>query len=170
MSDDDILNEILAREGSAYTDHPSDRGGPTRWGITLATLTDHRDGTVTADDVKNLTEAEARTIYRKRYISAPGFDEIESMELRAALVDFGVNSGPAAAVRALQRVLGLKVDGILGPMTREAANSSNGRSLAVRVHCNRMRFLGRLITDFPSQAVFAAGWLNRVASQIESLV
>ena len=33
MSVDQMLETLLGKEGG-YTDHPSDRGGPTNWGIT----------------------------------------------------------------------------------------------------------------------------------------
>ena len=30
---EEMIDDILKREGSAYTDHPKDRGGPTRYGV-----------------------------------------------------------------------------------------------------------------------------------------
>jgi lysozyme family protein len=67
MTDDAIISEVLAREGG-YVDHPADRGGPTNFGITLATLADFVGHPVTASDVRLLDETTARTIYRSRYI------------------------------------------------------------------------------------------------------
>ena len=32
---DEFIDDVIAREGG-YVDHPADRGGPTRWGITEA--------------------------------------------------------------------------------------------------------------------------------------
>ena len=37
MTDDDIIDGIIRREGSTYTNDPADPGGPTKYGITLAT-------------------------------------------------------------------------------------------------------------------------------------
>lgn len=169
MNDEDIIAGILEREGSTYTDHPQDRGGPTKYGITQATLTSYRGTNVTPEDVKALTEYEARAIYRKRYLSGPGFDRLEPLALRTVMVDFGVNSGPATATRALQKALGVAVDGVCGPDTIQAAAQQDGKRLAVLVCANRIRFLGRLITGDPAQAVFAAGWLNRVADLIQEI-
>ena len=36
MTADQIIEGILGKEGG-YVDHPSDKGGPTRWGITQTT-------------------------------------------------------------------------------------------------------------------------------------
>lgn len=168
MTTESLIDAILAREGG-FVDHPDDKGGATNFGITQATLAAHRWRGVTVEDVRNLTEQEARAIYSQRYVTAPGFDRIASDPLRAALVDYAVHSGPVAAIKALQRRLGVDVDGVLGPATQRAANLEDGRRLALGVLAGRLRHLGRIITDSPSQATFAAGWMNRVAEQVEGL-
>jgi lysozyme family protein len=63
---DTILDEIIRREGG-YVNHPADRGGPTKYGITAQTLGRWRklDRPATATEVKALTETEARAIYRQ---------------------------------------------------------------------------------------------------------
>lgn len=170
MTDQDIINALIEREGDEYTDDPADGGGPTKFGITRATLSEWRGAQATAEDVKKLERPEAEAIYRARYIQTPHFDAIASMELRAAVVDAGVNSGPSAAVRMLQRALGMNaIDGVLGSITLTLANAHDGRKLAVKLCAQRVRFLGRLITDNPTQAKFAAGWMARVASIVEDL-
>ena len=37
---DDLIDKIIILEGG-FTDHPADRGGPTRWGITEAVARSH---------------------------------------------------------------------------------------------------------------------------------
>ncbi len=116
MSIDALIDDILVREGG-FVDHPADRGGPTHYGITQATLSRWRQQPVTVQDVQALTLEEARAIYRHDYIERPGFLRIPDERLRALLVDWGVHSGPQTAIRALQRVLGVRLDGVLGPQT-----------------------------------------------------
>lgn len=36
---DEMIDAIIRREGG-YVNHPADRGGPTRYGITMATLSE----------------------------------------------------------------------------------------------------------------------------------
>ena len=64
----DVIADVLRREGSKFTDDPHDRGGPTRFGITVKALCEYRravGGFVpkTVDEIreaiKSLTKAEA---------------------------------------------------------------------------------------------------------------
>ena len=45
-----LIAELIQREGG-YVDDPDDRGGPTKYGITLATLQAWRHTPVSAADV-----------------------------------------------------------------------------------------------------------------------
>lgn len=168
MTDEDIIDQIVKHEGAAYTNVVGDRGGPTKYGITQATLSADRGKPVMAEDVANLTEAEARDIYRRRYVVAPGFDKIADTSLRAVLVDWGVNSGPGVAVRGLQRILKTPVDGVIGPITLLALPHLDQRRLYLQVCAMRVRFYGMLVTHDPTQAKFAEGWADRIADFIES--
>lgn len=159
MTVDELIEEVIAREGG-FVDHAADRGGATHFGITKGTLSRWRGRIVTTADVRNLDVGEARDIYRALYVSQPGFAELPE-PLRTQLVDFGVHSGPAQAVRALQRVLGVTQDGVLGPQTRAALARADVADVARQVWRERVRFLAHLVALRPAQAVFLDGWLNR---------
>lgn len=164
----DIINEILRREGG-FVDHPADRGGPTNYGITMATLSQWRGRQVTTDEVRNLTESEARRIYLQEYLIRPGFNRLTNPKLQALVVDCGVNHGVSRAAKWLQRALGVTEDGVLGPVTLTAAQEASARLIYARVLATRARFYGRIITDDPQQAAFAAGWAHRLAEFIEDV-
>jgi len=119
MTTDELIEGILKREGG-YSNRPSDRGGPTNFGIAAMTLGEwrHLGRPATIAEVKALTVDEAWSIYWARYVTP--FEVIPFDELKAQLVDFGVTSGPVTAIKTLQRLLGVPVDGIIGPRTREA--------------------------------------------------
>lgn len=159
MTIDQILDDVLAREGG-YVDHPADRGDCTNRGITLATLAAWRGRPVTCDDVARLTGDETRAIYRHVYITRPGLDRLPEGRLRALAIDFGVHSGPQVAIRAVQRILGVTVDGVIGPRTIAAANAApDAWRLLLQA---RGAYLAGLLQRDPSQRVFAAGWLMRL--------
>jgi lysozyme family protein len=166
MTPNQIIDGILVREGG-YVDHPADKGGPTKFGITQATLAEWRGKPCSADDVRALTENEAREIYREQYIVRPGFLGIENEAVRALAVDSAVNHGVKPAVKLLQTAARVFPDGIFGPNTRDAVNRMTPSVLYRRLCAARVRLYGQIITKNPSQAVFAAGWSARVAEFIE---
>jgi lysozyme family protein len=129
MTEETIITGVLEREGGdQFTDRATDNGGPTKYGVTAATLGAYRalGRPATRAEVQALTEEEAREIYRKRFIIAPGFvsANVAFEPLRVQLIDFGVNSGPARAVRWLQRVLQVPVSGVLDGQTIRALQAA----------------------------------------------
>jgi len=163
------LSNILRREGG-FVDHPADRGGPTNFGITAATLGDWRGlgRPASREEVRALTEREARKIYTQRYLTDTGFAQITNAKLRDLLLDCAVHHGPRRASIWLQEAVGVEADGKVGPKTLEAvANFGRRRrsfaSLRMTILSKRIIFLGELITKDPKQAVFAKGWMVRVS-------
>ena len=156
----DIIGRIISREGG-YVNHPLDRGNCTNMGITRRALGNWRWKPVTCNDIKNLKEREARAIYQARYIGDPGYDRIRDPGLREHVIDAGVLHGPGRATRWLQAIVGVKSDGIFGPISAKVTNQQSAKVVGRRFAAYRIRFLGRLISGDHSQARFAAGWLNR---------
>ena len=99
---DQLIDTVIDREGG-YSDHPADRGGATRFGITEAVA---RAGGY-AGDMRHFSRAAAVAIYRRSYWTRPAFDQVATRApaLAAELFDTGVNMGPAVAVTFLQRAL-----------------------------------------------------------------
>ena len=172
MTTKEIIDGILEREGG-YVDNSADRGGPTKFGITLKTLKAWRgDPTLgkpvtRAEDVEGLDEAEARAIYYSEYYDKPKISLVANVRLRVFALDSAVQHGPTRAIRWLQEIAGVPVDGILGPVSLSAINQIDSDGLYRRMVAERCRFYGRIITSDPTQAVFAAGWANRIADFIE---
>jgi lysozyme family protein len=167
MNVDHVIDDIIRREGG-YVNHPADRGGPTKYGITQATLAAWRGRPVTPKDVEALTVEEARRIYRTLYIDKPGFAALPE-PLRGLVVDTAVHSGVKTAVRLLQKALGgLLMDGIFGPVTMAAVQDANSSWLYRKMLAERIRYLGEVIAVRPANAVFAKGWMERVAELMEN--
>jgi lysozyme family protein len=157
-----MITRIIAREGG-YVNHPSDRGGPTNMGVTLVTLSAYRGQPVTAADVQALTRAEAEAIYYDRYWVDPGFDGLNVSNIVAEmLLDMSVHHGPFGAAKLLQQAVRVTADGKIGSVTEAAVNVVPGPLLAAAIMGERIAKLGAIITKRPDQAVFAAGWMNRM--------
>lgn len=157
------LGLMFGHEGG-YVNAKTDRGGPTKFGITHKTLAAHRGvKSVTAAQVKAMTLAEAVAIYRKSYWTQSGGDVLP-VGLDYAAFDFGVNSGPSRAVKTLQGVVGAAQDGKVGPATLAAVRAYPGGIVKlIRDYCAaRMAFLRSLTnakTGFPANG---RGWTIRV--------
>jgi len=150
------LEEILRHEGG-YVDHPRDPGGCTNLGITLATYRAHVSRGATCADVRGLTRATAARIYRRKYWDLVRGDDLAA-GLDLAVFDFAVNSGPARAAKFLQRLLGVAADGIIGPVTLEAAERHDPRHLVRQLCQRRLSWLQRL----RHWSTFGRGWSRRV--------
>lgn len=168
MTDAEIIERIIRREGG-FVDDPVDPGGATKFGITARTLSDWRNRAVSTADVQFLSEAEATEIYRDRYLLRPGIGKVEPMKLRESVLDAAVQFGPRRAIQMLQRALGVRDDGILGPLTFDAMRNAGERAGLARFAAERVREYGRVIAGNPQLARFAAGWANRAAQFIEGL-
>lgn len=128
---DALIAQVIAREGD-YSDHPADRGGATRFGISEAVA--RADGY--AGPMRRLPLARAESIYRRLYWTAPGLDQVAKRASRLAgeLFDTGVNMGTGVAAGFLQRALNalnrgardypdLTADGRIGPATLAALDA-----------------------------------------------
>ena len=127
----EIAQEIVAREGG-YVDDPDDPGGATKYGVTIHTMRRlgldlTGDGRVRADDVRRLTQTQAREIFIDHYFRRPGIARLPD-PLQASVFDMYVNAG-SNAVKILQRLLRqmgqrVDVDGVIGPQTVAAARAA----------------------------------------------
>jgi lysozyme family protein len=165
----EMIDGIIEREGG-YVDHSADRGGATNMGVTQSTLAAYRGHPVSKDDVKNLTKQEVRQIYYDKYWVKSGFGQLNLATLvEELLLDSAVHHGVAGATKLLQKAVAVKADGVIGPVTRTVVNSMPSDKLAAALCAERVAKFGRIITNDHSQAVFAAGWMNRMRHFITSI-
>jgi lysozyme family protein len=150
------MPHVFKVEGG-YVDHPRDPGGATNLGVTLATLRAWRKKPVSKADVKALSHEEATAIYKYQYWDKVAGDSLPA-GLDYAMFDFGINSGPSRAVKFLQRILGVKVDGVIGAMTLEAVTKHPTVHLIKRLCDDRIAWMRRLKT----WDTFGKGWTRRV--------
>ncbi len=147
---------VFSDEGG-YADNPKDPGGATNLGVTLATLSAWRGRPVTKAEVKALSRDEAQAIYKAQY-----WDTIKGDDLPAgidyAMFDFSVNSGPARAVKLLQKTVGVDQDGVIGAKTLTAVRKLNPKS-AVNALCDARLSWLRSLSTFKT---FGKGWTSRV--------
>lgn len=162
------LELIFGHEGG-YVNVKTDRGGPTKFGITYRTLGNWRKlgRPATADEVKALGITEAAQILKAQYADPIGFDHLP-LGLDYCQLDYATNSGPGQANKALQRVLGMTEDGQIGPNTLGAVRryvDSKGVDSLIKAVCDaRMKFLQSLGGSQGFRAN-GRGWTIRVTGK-----
>jgi len=162
------LTKILEREGwPTYTDHPDDRGGPTKGGITLSTLRSWRGQPKLGEkSLKELKYSEALSILNQQYVTCNGIDKLKNNLLKYQVIDNAVLSGPFLAVKDLQKSVQVEEDGIIGPITLDAISKKGHIVVNRQLAINRSLRLARFVQKNPNQLVFLVGWLNRCLSFI----
>ena len=161
-----LVPHILKWEGGLVND-PDDLGGLTNKGVTYKTykLYCKRKGkSVTEDGLINLSMDEFTDILKTMYWDACRADEIVSQSVADSIVDWAWNSGTATAVKEVQRILGVKDDGVIGNITLAAINSWSPLPLFGQIKQARLAYLERICNARPANKKFYRGWLNRVDS------
>lgn len=166
----EMIDDILRHEGG-FVDHPADRGGPTNFGITQATLSRYIGRAALVSEVKSMSEAVAREIYERNYYYSPGINRLPE-DIQPFVFDCAVNHGVRRAIKFVQSVANqaghdpaLSEDGAMGPNTRRGAEwavEKMGEVFLKALIEERRNFYLAIVEARPSQRVFLNGWMNRV--------
>ena len=149
---DEIINVVLHHEGG-YVNDPKDPGGETNYGVSKRAYPDV--------DIKNLTEDDAKDIYRRDYWDKNHCGDLPE-DLRHVYFDMCVNMGAGRATKIMQETANakganLKIDGGMGPMTIGAMKNVE----LERVRAYRVKYYATLIERKPDLAKFYFGWFKR---------
>lgn len=102
-----------------------------------------------------------KIFYKKEFWDKMRLDEVDSELKSCELFVFGVNVDTAPAVRVLQRLLGVVVDGIMGQKTLKALNDYNEQSFDVDFDRAEITYYRNLVKAKPAYYIYERGWINR---------
>jgi lysozyme family protein len=169
MANFTIFLPMLLKFEGGFADDPADPGGVTNKGITFKTFTGCAKKLLNVDptleNLKNLTDDEAGTIYRALYWNPVRGDEMELQDLANIVCDFYVNGG-GNATKLLQRVMNdlgaeLTVDGSIGPASMGALAGLDQTDVYRSYKSGRIAYYQNLALTQPALSKFLKGWLNR---------
>lgn len=163
---EDFAGKLLRLEGG-YVNHPLDKGGPTKYGVILSVWQQYGhdkdgDGDIDAEDIKMLSEDDARYIAKKIFWDYFRADFILNQSVAEFIVDWGYHSGRKIVAKIVQRVLKVTIDGIVGAQTLAAINCADQEKLFDQLKSERTVFLENIVKRRPDQMVFYRGWMNRL--------
>ena len=157
---------ILKWEGGFVND-PADLGGATNMGVTIGAWKScgydkDGDGDIDVDDLRLLTREDVvNRVLKPHYWDRCKADDIKSQSVANILVDWVWASG-AHGIKIPQRLLGVSVDGIVGPKTLAAVNARNPRELFDMIKIARFDFIEDICRKRPANNKFKRGWMNRI--------
>lgn len=147
------VHMVLIEEGPMSDDKVNDaNGGLTKFGISQVQNPKL--------DVASLTQEQAIAYYKTQYWDANNLDKMP-WPLNYVVFDIDVNNGDHIGAVLVQRALGLKDDGNIGPITEGVANASrNVIDLCMRTLAKRAVYYTEL-GNWPGNA---EGWMYRSAT------
>ena len=188
----DAALEYTLREEGGWSNVKEDKGGATNWGITIGVFLGcgkdadiigfpadlDGDGDVDADDLRLLSQEQAREIYKAKYDHMGQLGDCDP-RIKIKHFDIGVNCGLHAANKILQRsvnrVFGnfLDVDGQIGSKTVRGISGCNQDSLLNAICDEQLNYYEAIVRNNPEQVKFLGsaehpkGWRNRAARKPE---
>lgn len=158
---------IVLKEEGGYVNNPKDPGGITNLGVTKTSWEEYVGHQVDVATMRSLTPLIVAPFYQSRFWNKLSCDDLPP-GLDLCVFDFAVNVGPGRPVKYLQQMVGVQVDGDLGPNTKAAITAyyqTHGIVGTVHDFQNLRRAFYR---SLPTFGTFGKGWLNRV-NDVESL-
>jgi lysozyme family protein len=152
------LDEPGARDGTnahacGYTNDPDDHGGETKYGIA-------KNGNPELD-ITHMDWETAKSVYYSHYWLNAKCDKMDG-RLAALQFDGAIQHGPGTASKFIQRALGVKDDGGIGPVTLAALSTQNVFTICGLVCDQRVKYYNEIVSEDPSQQRFLRGWIRRV--------
>lgn len=168
-----------------YGNDPVDSGGATMVGVTLATFKAYRKikkkNTPSVKDLKAISYEEWIDILKSMFWDKMQADKINNQSIANLCVNTVWGSG-AGYIKHIQGVLGVRQDGIVGPVTLGKINGWNPQSaLFDKLWARRKKFfedvVARSVADYErkvgrkatqtelyqyTKKKFLKGWLNRL--------
>jgi len=148
----EAIKKTLIHEGG-YVFDKDDAGGETNFGISKCAYPNV--------DIKNLTLAGAKEIYRRDYWERLRADEITHQQVADELFDTAVNMGVRTATKLIQMALDVHPDGKLGNITLAALNKSDAEKILLKFKLAKIARYTYLAKKRPANRKYLLGWINR---------
>lgn len=165
MADVNKLAPFILQWEGGFVNDSDDLGGATNKGITLSTYESfcRRKGypKPTVERLKNISQTDWIEILKTMYWDKWKADQIMNQSVANILVDWVWASG-GYGIKRPQKILGVKVDGIVGSLTISAVNACDSRELFYAIKSDRIKFIDEICESRPVNNKFKRGWLNRI--------
>lgn len=166
-----IIPFILKAEGGLSKDKndaaskypvPDGSGYHTNKGITWKVWSSvYGTDRISIKEFYTMPQNKWNTIFKRLYWDSIKGDNIISQRIADTLVNWVWGSGVYIPVSRLQKILGLKADGIFGGNTLNAVNLANEKMLFDALKNSQYNFFD-VLSNKPEYSMYKKGWLNRL--------
>ena len=162
-----VLISIDPEHEGGYQCNPHDSGNWTSGEIGVGELKGTKYGISAAIfpslDIKNLTPDQAVCLYQDRYWKQY-YSQIDSQQMANKLFDLGLPFGVGTAIKILQEVLKVPVDGVFGPNTLAELNSSDPVKVLSDYKEAMVQRALNIGAANPEKRRFVSDWIRRINS------
>jgi lysozyme family protein len=162
---ENAFDHVMQSEGG-YVNDPHDAGGETNLGVTKGSWSNYLGRPIADGEMKALTKDVVKPFYKKMYWDKMHCDVLPN-GLDYAAFDFAVNAGVGQASKFIQRTVGAKDDGSIGPATLAMVEKADPRMLLLGFTNQKVNFYRGLVEKNATQEKFLKGWLAR-ATDVET--
>lgn len=154
---------FTAKWEGGFSNVSFDPGGATIYGVASAYWPDDYKAIKALYDSgkKDEAKAAAKEFYRVKFWQECRCDDLP-FPLSMVVFDTAVNLGSGSAIRMLQAVLGVPVDGVIGAKTTAVAISTDPRKTIHSFLSERCIYYVTRILEKPEKNKFTRGWMRRV--------
>ena len=148
-----------------YVNDPNDPGGETKFGISRRSFP--------GEDIKNLTIESARAIAYTHYWEAANCDALVALGFPLTAIstfDAAYHCGTVTARKLIQKYVGVKDDGKLGPLTYAAIRKHSDLALCIGIIFEREDYFDAVIAKNDKLSKYDKGWEHRIIKLIVTLV
>ncbi len=155
---------------NGYVNDKDDAGGETVYGITRKNFPklkvwaslDKLNGVVAKRGYKIPQDEmeEIENVYFKNFYQKANIEAFEDSALAMQIFDFSINSGISRAVKTLQSMMHITVDGICGMQTVTTANIRHAKSVREDYRKARIAYYNGISTKGNNKK-YLKGWIKR---------
>jgi len=109
-------------------------------------------------------ETLVHVFYKNRFWKKMKLDEITSQKIANDLFVFGVNAGHKNAIKKAQKIVGVNIDGIIGPITIRALNRFPEELFDIRFDEEEIEYYKEIVKRKPYMERYVKGWENRAVA------
>ena len=168
-----IIKEVVLPNEGVYSYDENDPGGETVYGISKKNFPKWKGWYIVDKlkkenkNIKKLLKNNKNILeyvydfYKKEFWNKLKLDNIKDYNKQKVIMDTSVNLGVGRTSKLIQKVLNVKVDGIIGPITLKHLDEMNEELFVSKLKIKRIEYYTNLVIKNKKLKKYFYGWIRR---------